>query len=300
MKLAIMLALHNNPEQANVFIDQCLTSDSCEVFIHIDKKALNIGNELRISDRVHILPHSFEVEWGDFSQIQYVLYMMQYIRDFARFDYYSIHSGSDLLVRPMAELESFLESSHKYAYLDCHMLPWDKWQYGGGMGRLELIWPKWMRKRLDPHSLKRYIRAVYGRLYCIPFLRKRKLPEDAVFYGKSAWYTLREDCVKNLLDYLDNHNEFLKLFEGVLCGDEIFFNTVIYMSAGEHTEEIEQHNNLRYDDLFGGDKRNVGGPRIIRMSDIDEIGRSGAFFARKADSGIDSEVIQYYKDKIQS
>ena len=296
MKIAMMLAIHNHPEQANVFISQCLTDPDCQIFIHIDKKGLSIKDGLLKDPRVHILPRSYSVEWGEFSQIQYVLYMMEYIRDSGNFDYYSIHSGSDLLVRPMAELRAYLEETDMYAYLDCHRLPWSRWQYGGGLGRLRLIWPAWMRKRLRPRSVQRYLRAVYGRMYALPFLRLRKIPEGIEFYGKSAWYTLREDCVRDLLDYVKEHPDFYEFFRTALCG-EIFFDTLAMHLAGERglRDRVLQNNNLLYDDLFDGDRRSVGAPKTITIKDIDAIRASGAFFARKADPSVDRDVISYYE-----
>lgn len=299
MKIAIMLAIHNHPEQANTFIRQCLTDPECEVFIHIDQKGLAIKPYLFKDARVHVLPRSYSVEWGEFSQIQYVLYMMEYIQSYGCFDYYSIHSGSDILVRPMSELKAYLEETDRYAYLDCHRLPWSRWQYGGGLGRLELIWPRWMRKRLKPHSPARYMRAVYGRLYILPFLRLRKLPEDMVFYGKSAWYTMRKDCVRDLLNYVKEHPDFYEFFQPVLCGDEIFFDTLaMHLAAAKGCSDcVLKNNNLLYDDLFGGDGKTVGAPRTITMKDIGMIGASGAFFARKADPSEDNKVIDYFQEK---
>ena len=292
MRIAIMLAIHNNPEQANIFINQCLAYSDCKVFVHIDKKAAHIAAGLVKDDRVHVLPKSYSVSWGDFSQIQYVLYMMKYIQEQGSFDYCSIHSGNDMLVRPMSELADYLKTDNKYAYLDCYPLPWDQWQYGGGLGRLRLIWPKWMRTRLTPHSLKRYIRALYGRMDALPFLRLRKLPEGVRFYGKSAWYTLRSDCVSDLLRYIDEHPDFLEFFRPVLCGDEIFFDTIVHLVGGE--EEIQEHNNLLFDDMEVYDRKNVGSPKTIRMEDIERIKGTGAFFARKFDLNVDREVIEYY------
>ena len=292
-----MMAIHNNPEQANIFIHQCLSDPDCEVFIHIDKKGLNIKNKIIKEPRVHILPKSYSVKWGDYSQIKYVLYMMRYVHQHGAFDYYSIHSGNDILVQPMEKLKQFLKESNKYAYLDCHKLPWSQWQYGGGMGRLCLIWPKWMRNRLKPYSIKRYIRAIYGRMYIFPFMRARKLPKGIVFYGKSAWYTLRNDCVEDILRYLNKNPGFLDFFRPVLCGDEIFFDTLVMnLSKTDNVlRMVESNNNLRYDDLVNGDKRNVGGPKIITMDDVENIRKSGAFFARKVDPTIDNKVIEYYQ-----
>ena len=297
MKIAIMLAIHDRPEQANTFIRQCLTDPDCEIFVHIDKKGLAIKEDLFKDPRVHILPESYSVEWGEFSQIRYVLYMMEYIQSFGHFDYYSIHSGSDLLVRPMEELKAYLEETDMYAYLDCHRLPWSRWQYGGGMGRLRLIWPAWMRKRLPQHSPQRYLRAIYGRLYALPFLRLRKLPEGMEFYGKSAWYTLREDCVRDLLNYVREHPDYPAFFRTVLCGDEIFFDTLVMHLAGIRgcRDRVFRHNNLLFDDLFNGDRSNVGAPKVMTMKDTGAIVESGAFFTRKTDPLVDGEIIAFFE-----
>ena len=292
MKIAIMLALHNNPEQANVFIRQCLTSEECDVFIHIDRKGLNIKDDLITHQRAHVLPYSYMVEWGDVSQIEYVIYMMQYIHEFGHYDYYSIHSGSDLLVRPMSELTEYLKKSRRYAYLDCHPLPWKEWQYGGGLGRLALYWPDCFRKRLKRPSILHAMRAVYGRLYGMGLLKGRKLPDNIQFWGKTAWYTLSGECVDDCLRYLYRHPAYLELFRYSLCGDEIFFNTLVHIVS--HGKEIEDHNNLRYVDMKQGERKNVGAPKTLTMDDIRRIKTSGAFLARKADVSVDADLVSYY------
>lgn len=292
MRIAVMLALHNNPEQANCFIKQCINNDDCHVFIHIDKKGLDIKDKLISHPSVHIMPKSFSVSWGDFTQIEYVIELMKFIREYGRFDYYSIHSGNDLMVRPYGELAEFLEKDNKYAYLECYRLPWKEWQYGGGLGRIALHWPKWARSRLKPHSLQRYIRSLYGKLYGAHVLKGKKLPEDISFWGRSAWYTLREDCVDNCLKYLDEHTEFLELFRHSLCGDEIFIDTLANITGSD--EIIEENNNLRYVDFDTLDKKNVGAPKTLTMDDIEKIKTSGAFFARKFDMKMDERVVRYY------
>lgn len=294
MKIAFMLALHNNPEQANVFIRQCLCCPDGEVFIHIDQKGLWIKNELIEDERVHILPHSYSVSWGNYTQVEYVLYLMRYIKEFGDFDWYSIHSGNDLMVRPCNELLDFLNRTDRYAFLDCHRLPWKDWQYGGGLGRIALIWPDCMRKRLKPHSVLRYARAIYGRMYGAKLIRGRKLPQDIIFYGKSAWYTLSSECVSDVLSYVDAHPDFLGLFEKSLCCDEIFFNTVVHLTAAKKGRDVESHNNLRFVDFDMADRKNVGSPKTLTIDDVDKISKSGAFFARKVDQNVDKRIIDYF------
>lgn len=293
MRIAILLALHNHPEQANCFIKQLYNYENIEVFIHIDGRSLGMETQLLKSKHIHIIPKHFNVSWGDFTQIQYVLELLKYASGFGEFDYYSLHTGNDILVKPIEQLLEFLETDNKYAYLDCHALPWKDWQYGGGLGRLALTWPDAFRKRLKPHSAKRYLRSLYGKAYGAGILRGKKLP-DIQFYGRSAFFTIRKDCAKNILQYIDDNQWFLKLFEKALCGDEIFIDTLANLTAGDNI--IDNSNNLRYIDFGSIDKRNVGAPKTLTVNDIENIDRSNAFFARKVDIYVDQEIIDYYKE----
>ena len=292
MKIAIMLALHNNPKQANIFINQCIQNEGCHVFIHIDKKGMDIKSELIAHGHIHILPKSYPVRWGDYSQIECFIELMKYAKDFGEFDYYSLHSGNDLMVRPFCELADFLKTDHKYAYLDCESLPWSEWQYGGGLGRLALPWPRWMRSRLKSNSLQRYIRSLYGHLYGWHLIPGKRLPTEIQFLGKAVWYTLRSDCVEKCLNYIYIHPEFLDLFRESLCGDEIFFNTLVNITAED--EVVERHNNLRYVDMKTVDKKVVGAPKTLTTDDIGRICESGAFWARKFDAQVDEEIVCHF------
>ena len=221
-RVAIMLALHNNPEQANIFIKQCLQYSGTEIFIHIDCKGISITDKLIKDERVHILSEHFDVQWGDISQVKYVIALMRYISKYEterlngeRFDYVSIHSGSDMLVKPMSAVVSFLREDNKFAYLDCYELPWEKWQYGGGLGRLALYWPAAFRKRLKRPSFIHICRALYGRMYGCGLLKGRKLPQNIQFWGKSAWYTISGECMRRCLLYLDHNPRYLTFFETI-------------------------------------------------------------------------------------
>ena len=292
MKIAIMLALHNNPEQANIFIRQCLASPACDIFIHIDQKGLDIKEKLVKSERIYYLPKSYSVSWGDFTQIEYVIELIKYADSIGEYDYYSIHSGNDLMIKPVDELIKYLLCNKKHAYLDCHPLPWKTWQYGGGLGRLALTWPTCFRKRLPPHSIQRYARAIYGRLYGTGILRGKKLPEDIQFWGKSAWFTVSGECIKRALEYLRMHPEFLAIFERALCGDEIFFATLFNQVCDE--DEVEEQNNLRYIDFHTKNTKTVGAPKTLLMEDKEKMMASGAFFARKVDITTDEQIIRFF------
>ena len=128
------------------------------------------------------------------------------------------------------KLSSFLEKDKAYAYLDCDRLPNEKFQYGGGLGRIAMKWPKCFRKKYRQHSVMRYLRAIYGRLYGIKILKGKKLPENMTFYGQSDWFTLSEKCVKNIILYLKLNPNYYDIYRNSLIGSELFFNSMAFLT----------------------------------------------------------------------
>ena len=282
MKIAFLLTLYANAKQSNIFIKQLLQYEDAYVFIHIDAKNKRLEKELYRHERVIIIPQNYYIEWGDFSQIEANLALINFANKYSEFKYYSVHSGNDLLVQPLEKLSSFLEKDKAYAYLDCDRLPNEKFQYGGGLGRIAMKWPKCFRKKYRQHSVMRYLRAIYGRLYGIKILKGKKLPENMTFYGRSDWFTLSEKCVKNIILYLKLNPNYYDIYRNSLIGSELFFNSMAFLTK-EDEDIIKQHNNLRYIDFVNVDKNTPGSPKLLKEEDYEKIKASGAFFARKVD-----------------
>ena len=281
MKVAYLLTLYRDAEQANIFIKQLLQSTASVIYIHIDKKSdPSLEKDLLKDERIHIIPQRFDVHWGDYSQIEANLALFNYAKKDSQFDYYSVHSGNDILVRPIDELLRFLEEDQAYAYLDCRKLPDKQFQYGGGLGRIALHWPKVFRKKYGRFSILRVLRSIYGRMYGAGIIKGRQLPAID-FYGQSDWFTLSEACVFNMFSYLENNPEFKALFKDSLIGSELFFNTVAVWTKGE--KEIRTTNNLRYIDFDNPDKDTPGSPKLLKIDDYERIIQSNNFFARKVD-----------------
>lgn len=281
MKIAFLLTLYNNPEQANIFIKQILQYPESYIFIHIDKKSKEIESSLVKNERVKIIPENYNVEWGDYSQIQANLALMKYVLNTDDFQYISVHSGNDLLVRKMDDLVEFLKQDHKYAYLDCNPLPYEEYQYGGGLGRIALKWPKVFRKKYGQYSPIRVLRSLYGKAYGAKILKGKELPREITFYGQSDWFTLSGDCTKNIINYVRENESFVELFRDSLIGSELFFNTLVYLTKGKN--EISADDNLRYIDFSNPDKKTPGSPKLLTIDDKEKILASKMFFARKVD-----------------
>lgn len=95
---------------------------------------------------------------------------------------------------------------------------------------------------------------------------------------------LTHDAVSYILEYTNNHPEYLKRFRFTHCADEIYFQSILLnASFSKHCE----NNTLRYFNWSKGPEF----PRTLRMDDLNDIIQSDALFARKFDEQVDSEII---------
>lgn len=291
-KVAFLLSVYGNPVQANYFIKQALSYEGSYVFIHIDKKNKSLELEIYQDSRVIILPKNIDVSWGAYSQIQAYNYMFRYVREYGEFDYYSLNSGNDLFIRPINEFIDFIQQTNQYAYYNCEPLPKSYWQYRGGFGRIELYWPKIFLKRYSDRHILRYLRTIYGTLYHYHLLPSRKLPADIQFFGGNDWFTISNECVKEMIEYIDS-TDYDNVFEHSYIGTEIYYVTLF--EKLKKSRSVINNNNLRFVDWKPrGQKRNSGSPNILTMECLPDIIESKRFFGRKFDYRFDNEVVQYF------
>ena len=287
--------VHTNPEQVNRFIGQLLLYENSWIYIHVDAKNPGMIDQLKKSDRILVLPEHIDCKWGDYSQVRAYKYLMEYATKHRHHDFYSMHSGADLAIRPVGDYAAYLIEQNLYAWMECEKLP-TGWQFGGGFGRIALNWPDCFKKSVGRHSPMRYLRSIYGRLYGAGILRGRKLPEKYAYYGGGAWFTIRRDCAEDFLAFTRREQDFENLFVHALSGDEIYFVSVFQMTKEDRP--VCSTNMLRYVDWNErGQKRSPGSPNTLKMDFAGEIEASGAFFARKFDPKADLQVIDYFLQK---
>lgn len=138
MKIAFLIMAHNNVELLNDFIQQILRYDKADIFVHVDKKAENMITQIKKADRIHILEQHIDAAWGDYTQIKMIQLLLDEAYRFGEYDYYSLHSGVDMLIKPVNDLVEYLSKTRKYGYYDCSKLPAKNWGHGGGLERISL------------------------------------------------------------------------------------------------------------------------------------------------------------------
>ncbi|MCQ2067731.1 MAG: beta-1,6-N-acetylglucosaminyltransferase [Bacteroidaceae bacterium] len=296
MRIAFVISVFDNPKQANCFIKQAISYSGSTVFVHVDAKNQGIAEQLIKDSNVIILPKHIDVTWAEYSQIEMYNYLFQSVREYGKFDYISLNSGNDLFIRPVKEFVDYLSETHLYGYYNCEPLPKSYWQFRGGYGRIAVRWPKCMLRRLPDHHPMRYLRTLYGQLYHYHLIPGRKLPANIRFIGGNDWFTISQDCLDDMMEYIDNHEEWNRLFYHSYIGTEIYYVTLFEMLKGDRP--VCDKNNLRFVDWKErGQKKNAGSPNILTMECIEDIESSQRFFGRKFDCLKDQEVVDYFMDR---
>lgn len=296
IKIAFLIMAHNNPQMLNWFLKQILQYENAEVFIHIDQKGIAIIPDILVNDRIHILQEHIWAKWGDYSQIAMADKLIRAAVEYADFDYFTLHSGCDLAIRPVNEFAEYLEKTKKYCYCDCNPLPVKNWGHGGGLERIALYYPEWLRQRFSGKHPLRYVRSIYQRLFEHGIVKGKKLPQKYSFYGGGQWFTICRECVQDYMDFVIANPDYDILFRKAMNSDEIYFNSIFNMTKSDRM--VENHNLLMYIDWKNrGQKNTPGSPNTMRYSFKNEIEESGMFFARKFDFNLDKEVINYFLQK---
>lgn len=295
VSIAFLIVAHTKPEQLNLFIKQLLAYDESYVYIHIDAKNQAMIADITKNERVEVLPNHINIRWGDYSQIEANNYLIDYARKKRHHDFYSLHSGMDLAIRTVEQYALFLKETDLYAYYICSKLP-NHWQYGGGLARIALYWPRLFRNRLSKHSPVRYLRSLYGRLYGASIIKGKKLPDEYTLYGGADWFTIREDCVNDIFAFLSENEKFQNLFVHSLSGAEIYYVTIFETMKQKRT--VCNRNSLRFvDHRTSNAKRNPGSPNICTMDYLPLLERTQSFFARKFDMDVDRKIVEYFVNK---
>lgn len=266
------------------------------MFIHLDKKAGDIADSIEKNERITVLPERYSVEWGDFSIVKATNYLIEYASSLGSFDWYSVHSGVDMAIKPVKDFAEFLEEDKKFFYGNLGKLPIYGWGYKGGFGRVCLYWPKYFRRKAEKYSVRRLLRGLYGRMYGAGLIKGKKIPEKYELYGGSEWFTASEECIKRMLDVIHTDKEYNDIFKNAISSDEIYYVTLLKMVQKD--EPASEDNNLRYINWSNcGAERSVGGPNTLSMDFLEDIEKSDRFFARKFDVYHDSEIVKYLEEK---
>ena len=256
-------------------------------FIHIDRKTEEkpFRTELGDDDRVTIIDERVKVNWGGFSQVRATLALLSAALNAECHSHrFCLLSGADFPIKPNTRIQPALDSSWEFMRVDRRLASQDNHSH---CGNVRAYWfmdsPGLLKDRLS------------GRI-------KRGPYEGITLYHGAAWWALTRNCVEYVLQFLEEHPDYVSYFKYVLIPDEIFFQSIVKQSpfAASITEDFERAGDLaayfrsnkhgaHYIDWNANTKMH---PKVLDLEDFDALWDSEALFARKFDEGISRPLIE--------
>ena len=313
MTVAYLILAHHLPEQAARLARLIVRSSrKARVFLHYDAKSGPFDNQLLAGgERITVIPDPLSVKWGDWSQVAAVLHCLTHIRTEMEFDWFTVISGQDFPIQPIARFEEYLAKGAADAYIEAYPLNanpttrpshlvaryyYRYWKlprvrYGQRVPPLiRAAWTRWLSSRPEGRGYFNYIWVPRG---LPPRLGVRRLrvpftPEFECWQG-SDWFNLSRRAVDYLFEFLMRRPDVLRHFRHTYVPSESLYHT-IYCNAPDLRVE---RSNLRF---ILWDSPDASSPRILTCGDLEAMHQASAFFARKFDMRADPAVL----DKLET
>jgi hypothetical protein len=291
-RTAYILQIHKNPEQVNMFIDQLISEELADVYVHIDKKNYEeLNGKIIKNPNVKVLDKNINCEWGDISQIDTtILLLREVLASRYKYDFVCLRSGQDLLVKN--GFKDFLLNNKGNIYMMARKIQ------SKDLGPMKIRWPKVLRRRYNSLHLYRTYRKILLILYRIGiniFPNFNDWPKDFSFYSGSQWFTIPSEVASYIIEFLDQNEWFYTFYKNSLVPDEWFFHTLIMNSPFK--SKVVNNNLLLL--KWGETIKTRNSPQDLKIEDIKLIEESKQFFARKFDRKIDQTVVEYFTSSVR-
>jgi hypothetical protein len=202
-------------------------------------------------------------------------------------------SAQDYPVLPVPAAEAFLAASPRDGFISYWDVrspesPWSRRKarvrYWYRYWRLSPDLEPWFRAlRRVTRFLPIHVYIEYGSVFGVRALRT-PFHQGFRCYGGYTWHTLRRRAALYLRDFLADHPEVVRHYQGVVAPEESLVQTVL-LNSGRF--------DLVNDSLRYIDYRNAvrGTPRTLTVADLPELASGRYHFARKFDLRVDREVL---------
>ena len=284
MKICFLILAHSNPEQLSVLLED-IDNDNADIYIHIDKKS-DISSFIHLENKnITFIDERVEIYWGEFSIVEATINLLK-VATKKKHDYYSLLSGSDILVQSPSKLIKYLELNRGNEFIN--IIPMPSTKLNKPLSRIEYytFTQSNIKKILKSSRVSKTITKIANKLFKNKIKRnyKKKIAIET-FYAGSQWWTLSSNAVTLILNYCAENPNFIRYFRNVRIPDEVFFQTIL---GNSHLSKTLIPS-LTYTIWKGGKSAH---PKELEQKDINNLkknnyifetpyGESKAFIARK-------------------
>ena len=300
MQKNYLILAHKNPQQLARMI-KALDDGNSKFFIHLDAKTPIEPFTAQLEDEhIVFIPEKERCVWGDFSIVLATIHLMEAAAKAQNKGFFILMSGQDYPIKPIGELDAFLEENAQCDFID--YLPLEqKWKPKMVKDKLAHYHILHSETRGDSNCYAPFSRSslfqkgrtlwhlLKGRLSLENFKKLRQLPRrEAPFaqqYAGSQFWAFSENTFYDVLTYIQKHHEELELYyQYTSSPDEVYFHSIL-LNLKEEGRKIILKNQLTYVNYFR--KNNV-----FLTEDFEKLtSAEEQFFARKFDMEIDAIIL---------
>ena len=284
MKHAFLITAYKDPNHLTKLV-RALSADNTFIFIHIDYKTrLDFIDFISSSNapNIFIVDKPISVNWGGASHLKSINMLVR--QAIASCDAERLHliSGSDYLIKPLKDLDSFFEQHSQSEFIEYSKLPYRNWHglnENGGYNRLQSFH---LNDIITPRTkLFKILSIVSLTIQKLPILKRRLPAEFLPLYGGSTWWSVTRGAAELYLKVIDRNAQSIS---HTFCSEEVCMHSIIMNS--EYSSNVV-NTNLRY---IEWNSKERGLPATLDIQDYDKLRSSGLLFGRKFESPISDEI----------
>ncbi len=305
MEINYIILAHNHPFQLARLVQRLLANE-VRFYIHIDMKSDldSFFSILPTTKQIVYIENRENCIWGDSSIVSATLNCMKQIVCDGRTGYTVLLSGQDYPLKTNDYIHDFLAQNYGVNFINLFLLPTKNWaDERDGMNRVEyyklnisdcradiLIIPPLTDSRAFKHYTvsqpERVLKVLNEKLELLMHPRP-SLSYINRFYGGSQWWAFPIETINYIMDFIGTYPDYRDFFKYSFVPDELFFHTIVGNTPDlfEKTQE-----SLTY--VYWVNNGYIR-PAIFDISYYDKLIIRDELFARKFDSNLDSEILDW-------
>ncbi|NES22484.1 MAG: beta-1,6-N-acetylglucosaminyltransferase [Symploca sp. SIO3E6] len=300
INIAYAILAHKYPEMLARLIER-LSSPYSDFFIHVDKRQHLFPfktslKKIKKNDSKIKFVKRCKSPWGSIGLVNATLNSFSEIaKSLTKYDYIVTLSGQDYPLVKNNTIRGFFEENYGNNYIsyfpcvyDSHQDPWKQEILTNRLGKyhINLLGSKYEYPSKD---------NIFTNIFLGFFFDKPRTHVSYVKpYADSQWFCITMSAVRYILNFVQEHPDFLKYHKYTYIPDEIFFQTILLNSPDTIRESIV-NDNLKYIDWS---KPNLFHPLIFSCHDFSNLMSSKKIYARKFDLNICSKILDMIDDEI--
>lgn len=287
-KHAYLIIAHNEFDVLKCLLSMLDYNDN-DIYLHIDKKVGIFDVQALKScvnkSRLFILKNRVDVKWGNFSQIECELRLLEESTP-REYEYYHLLSGVDLPLKSQKAIHDFFDAHNGTEYVQF-------------MDRKlnEEAYERVAKYHFFAKRKKSVVEKILDKI-CLSgqFMIDRTKKSNLNYQKGANWFSITHELAK----YVVCQRKLIKKwFSYTICGDEMFLQTLVASSS--FVDAISPNNYCdNYETICYCIDWKRGNPYIFTMRDYELLLSSNQLFARKFSWSHDKEIIRALENYVMN